>query len=86
MQRQEQRASLEVRLQEGIDASLREVGEGNSEGTRLIRSAAIKMFYRRNDSPLTGDFSLKREEARPVEAPLLADDIRTVLKTLPLHI
>ncbi len=41
---------------------------GKSDADRKVRAAAIMMFYKRNDSPLFGDFSLalkKADQARP---------------------
>jgi integrase len=44
----------------------------------------VKVFYRRNDSQLVGDFSVAEGPAITPDKALLADDVRVVLKTLSL--
>jgi integrase len=57
---------------------------GKSDSLRKITAAAVMMFYKRNDSPLFGDFQLAEgKPTRPAPA-LSAEDIRAVLKALPL--
>jgi integrase len=51
---------------------------------RASAAAAVKVFYRRNDSQLVGDFSVAEGPAVTPDRALLADDVRVVLKTLPL--
>jgi len=52
---------------------------------RASSAAAVRMFYKRNDSQLVGDFSVAEGRAVTPDRALLADDVRVVLKTLPLH-
>lgn len=52
---------------------------------RASAAAAVRMFYKRNDSQLVGDFSVAEGRAVTPDKALLADDVRVVLKTLPLH-
>lgn len=66
-----------------VNVDLIELGVGYA--ARHHKVAAIRGFYLRNDSPLFGDFSLSEgalEEGRKTPK---ADDIREVLKALPLH-
>jgi integrase len=51
---------------------------------RASAAAAVKVFYRRNDSQLVGDFSVAEGPAVSPDRALLADDVRIVLKTLSL--
>jgi integrase len=53
--------------------------------TRHRKAAAIRQFYKRNDSNLFGDFSLSDGKPEQCQKALSADDIREVLKTLPLQ-
>jgi integrase len=55
-----------------------------SDSQRGLIYAAISQFYKRNDSPLFGDFSLARGQPTKPPKPLKADDIRKVLKTMPI--
>jgi integrase len=62
------------------------VERGSSESHRREAAAAVKMFYKRNDSLLFGDFAIA---SGPLTAPpkaLKAVDIRKVLLALPAHI
>lgn len=55
------------------------------ESTRMGISSAIRRFYQSNDSELFGDFRVSTQEpAKPAPA-LRAEDIRVVLKALPLN-
>jgi ATP-grasp domain len=47
---------------------------------RASSAAAVKMFYKRNDSQLVGDFSVADGRAAIPDRALLADDVRAVLK------
>jgi hypothetical protein len=50
------------------------ISEGLREATRAVRAAAIIQFYKRNDSPLFGDFDVSQEKPRtPTKA------LRTVI-------
>jgi integrase len=53
--------------------------------SRHRKAAAIKEFYRRNDSDLFGDFSLSDGKAERQKSTPPADDIREVLKALPIQ-
>jgi integrase len=61
-----------------------------SEAKRKLASAAVRMFYQRNNSPLWGDYRvtetpvLETPSARPKA--LYAEDIRLVLSTLDMRI
>ena len=59
--------------------------KGQSETARGVKAAAIKGLYRVNDSLLFGHFSLTKQAPVAPDKPLLAEDIRQVLKTLPAH-
>jgi integrase len=70
-------------LDEYINGYLLE--RGQSEAARMVKAAAIKGLYRTNDSHLFGNFSLTKQALAPPDRPLLAEDIRVVLKTLPMQ-
>ncbi|MDG6964194.1 MAG: hypothetical protein JRM74_00480 [Nitrososphaerota archaeon] len=59
------------------------IDRGYSEAKRKLASAAVRLFYEANDSPLFGH--LKEAEGRPEAAPkpLEAEDIRRVLLAMP---
>ena len=60
------------------------IEKGNGYSSRHRKAAAVKQFYLRNDSPLFGDFVIadgKPEKGRKMPS---ADDIREVLKALPV--
>jgi integrase len=57
---------------------------GRSESHRRLAAAAVKGFYEKNDGPLFGRVTIVEEPARPPPRALKADDIRRVLKALPL--
>jgi integrase len=58
---------------------------GCSESKRRLAAAAIKEFYKKNDSPLWGDFTIASQPLKaPVKA-LYAEDIRRVLLALPVR-
>jgi len=59
---------------------------GAAEMKRVVAATAIKRFYFRSNSPLFGDFEVSRGSVPPPAKPLLAEDIREVLKALPLNI
>jgi integrase len=61
------------------------VEQGLGYSTRHRKVAAIRQFYRRNDSDLFGDFSLSDGKPEQRRKALSADDIREVLKALPLQ-
>ncbi len=66
-------------------ANVQLVEKGVGYSSRHRKVACIREFYRRNDSPLFGDFSLadgKLEQRRKTPS---AEDVREVLKTLPLQ-
>lgn len=60
--------------------------KGYSESERRLVAAAINQLYRRNDSPLFGDFEVSKQPPREPPKPLRAEDIRAVLKALPVNI
>ena len=62
------------------------VEEGVSERTRWCFAAAIKQFYKRNDSPLFGDFSISSQEVKENPNPLRFEEIQKVLKTMSLNL
>ncbi len=55
-----------------------------SDSQRGLIYASISQFYKRNDAQLFGDFDLARGEPVKPSKPLSADDIRKVLKALPI--
>ena len=61
------------------------VEDGLSEASRRQIAAAIRKFYERNDSPLFGDFSVSVQPLKARPKPLRAEDIRKLLKALPIH-
>lgn len=62
------------------------VSEGLTEPYRVVLAAAVQQFYRRNDSPLFGDFQVSHDKPRTPPKPLKAEDIRKVLKAMPLTV
>lgn len=60
------------------------VGKGIVDQSRATTASFVKLFYLRNDSPLFGDFSVSLQSVRPSPPALEADDVRVVLKALPL--
>ncbi len=61
--------------------------EGHTEGYRRLAATVIRKFYERNDSQLFGDFQVANDQASlDIDKPLLADDVRKVLKLLPLNV
>ncbi len=60
------------------------VEAGRAQNTRVVTAAIIQQFYKRNDSPLFGDFQVSRGAQREPARPLDAREIRLVLKALPL--
>ena len=61
------------------------VENGVDESSRHRKVAAIRMFYKRNDSPLFGDFSMAEGRPEKRKRTPSADDIREVLKALPIQ-
>jgi len=55
-----------------------------SDSQRGLVFAPISQFYKRNDSPLFGDFALSKAELVKPPKPLSAQDIRKVLRALPV--
>ncbi len=62
------------------------VQRGMKEKSREVYAASIQQFYRRNDSQLWGSFSVSRGDAEEPAPALRADDIRRVLKVLPVNV
>ena len=60
------------------------VERGVQESSRHRKSAAVRQFYARNDSPLFGDFSVSEGKPDLQAKALSAEDIRQVLKALPV--
>ncbi len=60
--------------------------KGYSESHRRLCAAGVAQLYKRNDSPLFGDFSVSRQPPGEQPKPLTGDDIRQVLKSLPLGV
>jgi integrase len=60
------------------------VKKGVVDQSRLTSASFVKLLYRRNDSPLFGNFSVTLQRAIPPPPPLPAEDVRAVLKALPL--
>jgi len=59
---------------------------GLSLSYRRSAVSAISEFYRTNDSELFGHFQLATQEVTPPMKALKADDIRSVLKALPINL
>jgi len=55
-----------------------------SESYRRVAAATVKGFYEKNDSPLFGKVTVVEDPPAPPPKGLKADDIRKVLKALPL--
>ncbi len=60
------------------------LGRGIPESSRVIAASAIKQFYKRNDSPLFGDFQVAAGEVRATMPIPEGEDVRRVLKAMPL--
>jgi integrase len=60
------------------------VERGIVDSSRYITASVVKQFYARNDSPMFGSFGVSLHSVRPPPPALIADDIRAVLKALPL--
>jgi integrase len=58
---------------------------GAGEVTRHRKSAAIRQFYARNDAPMFGDFAVSEGKPEQQRRALSAEDIRQVLKALPIN-
>lgn len=61
------------------------VDQGYSESMREVTTAAVQQFYKKNDSPLFGDFGVSRSSPEPATDPLEPVDVRKVLMALPLQ-
>lgn len=55
------------------------------DGSRAVSASMVKQFYERNDSALFGDFAVALDAVRPPPPPLEAQDIRVVMRSLPLQ-
>jgi len=53
---------------------------------RVSTAAAVRMFYKRNDASLVGDFCVAEGQVPTPDAALPAEDIRKVLLALPLGV
>jgi integrase len=60
--------------------------EGRKEAHRRLAFSAIREFYKKNDSPLFGDIGVSSGPAEPPAQALPPEDIRKVLKVLPLNV
>lgn len=60
------------------------VGKEIADQSRATTASFVKLFYERNDSPLFGSFSVSLQSVRPSPPALEANDVRAVLKALPL--
>ena len=52
------------------------VDQGYSEAMRVVTTAAVQQFYKKNDSPLFGDFGVSRSSPEPATDPLEPVDVR----------
>ncbi len=59
------------------------IDRGYSEAKRKLASAAVRLFYEANDSPLFGHLKEAEGRPQPPPKPLEADDIRKVLLAMP---
>jgi Phage integrase family len=59
--------------------------KGSPEDSRTSAASAIKRFYESNDATLFGDFRVSSQDPRPPAPALRAEEIRTVLKAMPIH-
>ena len=60
------------------------VEKGSPESYRNSVASTVKRFYQSNDSPLFGDFRVSTQSLTPPPPALTAEDVRTVLKAMPL--
>lgn len=60
------------------------VKKGVVDQSRLTSASFVKLFYKRNDSPLYGNFAVTLQKPLPPPPPLPANDIRALLKALPI--
>jgi integrase len=58
---------------------------GRAHNTRIVTAAAIQQFYKRNDSPLFGDFDVSRDSPTEAPRPLDPAEVRKVLIGLPVE-
>jgi integrase len=61
------------------------VGKGSLQDSRAIYATVVRRFYESNDSKLFGDFRVSSQDPVPPPPALKAEDVRTVLKSLPLN-
>lgn len=59
--------------------------KGSSESKRRLAAVAVREFYKKNDSPLWGDFTIASQPLEPPTKALFAEDIRQVLMALPVR-
>lgn len=71
-------------MNEYLNVHLKEAGLSLSYRRSAV--SVISGFYRANDSELFGDFQLATQEVTPPSKALKADDIRKVLKALPVNL
>ncbi len=60
--------------------------EGYAMSYRAGAASTVKKWYERNDSPLFGEVRIAESDGEPRDKPLSSEDIRKVLKALPLQI
>ena len=70
-------------LSEYINGCL--VEKDYSESKRQVAASAIKGFYQANDSTLFGDYATAVTKVEPPASPLYPEDIRKVLKAMPIR-
>jgi integrase len=70
-------------LDQFVNDHMRRRGAGS---VQVGIAAAVRGFYRRNDSELFGDFRVSLPDPEERAPALPADDVRTVLKVLPLSV
>lgn len=61
------------------------ISKNASEAWRTLAFAAVKEFYKKNDSPLFGDIGFSLGQAQAPPKALHEEDIRKVLHLLPLN-
>jgi hypothetical protein len=64
--------------------NVRLLAEDWPENARANAASVIKKFYETNDSALFGDFHVSSQDPTPPPPALRAEDIRLVLKSMPL--
>lgn len=61
------------------------IEKGFSESKRMVAASAIRGFYQTNDSALFGDYATTKTKLEPPAGPLFPEDIRRVLKAMPVR-